>query len=87
MAFLLSQTDEYIGNLTEMVKQHKAEQRKKREEEEQKKKKVKVNGERISIACFPLRMVVHVEPPFMGEKGYSCMRVIKGGGYPGDRIK
>lgn len=40
LAFLLSQTDEYIGNLTEMVKQHKVEQRKKREEEDEKKKKV-----------------------------------------------
>jgi len=29
LAFLLSQTDEYIKNLTDMVKQHKAEQRKK----------------------------------------------------------
>jgi len=38
LAFLLSQTDEYIGNLTEMVKQHKSEQ--KRKLKEQKKKKV-----------------------------------------------
>jgi SWI/SNF-related matrix-associated actin-dependent regulator of chromatin subfamily A member 2/4 len=29
LAFLLSQTDEYIGNLTEMVKMHKDEQKKK----------------------------------------------------------
>ena len=40
LAFLLSQTDEYISNLTEMVKQHKMEQRKKQEEEDEKKKKV-----------------------------------------------
>ncbi|XP_065202229.1 ATP-dependent helicase brm-like [Planococcus citri] len=40
LAFLLSQTDEYISNLTEMVKQHKMEQRKKQEEEEKKQKKL-----------------------------------------------
>lgn len=32
LAFLLSQTDEYIANLTEMVKQHKADQRRKMRE-------------------------------------------------------
>lgn len=36
LAFLLSQTDEYIGNLTEMVKQHKLEQKRKQQEEEKK---------------------------------------------------
>lgn len=40
LAFLLSQTDEYISNLTEMVKQHKIEQKRK-QVEEQKRKKVK----------------------------------------------
>lgn len=38
LAFLLSQTDEYISNLTEMVKQHKFEQKKKQVEEERRKK-------------------------------------------------
>lgn len=38
LAFLLSQTDEYIASLTEMVKQHKIEQRKKQHEEERRKK-------------------------------------------------
>lgn len=38
LAFLLSQTDEYIGNLTEMVKQHKIEQKKKQVEEHKLKK-------------------------------------------------
>jgi len=33
LAFLLSQTDEYIGNLTEMVKMHKMEQKKKQIED------------------------------------------------------
>lgn len=38
LAFLLSQTDEYIASLTEMVKQHKQEQRKKQVEEEKRKR-------------------------------------------------
>lgn len=43
LAFLLSQTDEYIRNLTEMVRQHKADQRQKlREKRKQKKKKKKL---------------------------------------------
>ncbi|XP_060813806.1 ATP-dependent helicase brm-like [Bombus pascuorum] len=41
LAFLLSQTDEYIGNLTEMVKQHKIEQKKKQVEARRLKKKKK----------------------------------------------
>ncbi|KAL3278288.1 hypothetical protein HHI36_013622 [Cryptolaemus montrouzieri] len=41
LAFLLSQTDEYISNLTEMVKQHKLEQKRKQQEEEKRKKKKK----------------------------------------------
>ncbi|XP_063220159.1 ATP-dependent helicase brm-like [Bacillus rossius redtenbacheri] len=39
LAFLLSQTDEYICNLTEMVKQHKLEQRRKQREIKKRKKK------------------------------------------------
>lgn len=42
LAFLLSQTDEYISNLTEMVKQHKIEQKRK-QVEEQKRKKISVS--------------------------------------------
>ncbi|XP_021950482.1 ATP-dependent helicase brm isoform X2 [Folsomia candida] len=38
LAFLLSQTDEYIGNLTELVQQHKTEQRRKIKELRKKKK-------------------------------------------------
>lgn len=41
LAFLLSQTDEYICNLTQMVKQHKDDQRKKKEEDIRRKKKYK----------------------------------------------
>ncbi|XP_073979169.1 ATP-dependent helicase brm-like isoform X2 [Rhodnius prolixus] len=39
LAFLLSQTDEYIANLTALVEQHKLEQQRKQEQEEQKKRK------------------------------------------------
>lgn len=39
LAFLLSQTDEYILNLTEMVKQHKVEQTNKKREEERRKRR------------------------------------------------
>ncbi|XP_043475392.1 ATP-dependent helicase brm isoform X6 [Leptopilina heterotoma] len=45
LAFLLSQTDEYICNLTEMVKQHKMEQRRKQVEEQRRRKKRKRDGE------------------------------------------
>lgn len=37
LAFLLQQTDEYIANLTEMVKQHKVEQRRKMREQRRRK--------------------------------------------------
>lgn len=41
LAFLLSQTDEYISNLTEMVKQHKLEQQKKQDDDLRRKKMIK----------------------------------------------
>ncbi|XP_075589834.1 ATP-dependent helicase brm [Dermatophagoides farinae] len=44
LAFLLSQTDEYIRNLTEMVRQHKEEQRRKSKERRKVRKKKKKNG-------------------------------------------
>lgn len=50
LAFLLSQTDEYIKNLTDMVKQHKLEQRRKQKEKrkgQKKKKKKSENGEKL----------------------------------------
>lgn len=53
LAFLLSQTDEYISNLTEMVKQHKIEQRRKQQEEE-KRKKVCIVSKETSGECFSL---------------------------------
>lgn len=51
LAFLLSQTDEYISNLTEMVKQHKLEQRRKQQEAE-KRKKVNCSYFRIVIFLY-----------------------------------
>ncbi|XP_049887633.1 ATP-dependent helicase brm isoform X2 [Pectinophora gossypiella] len=45
LAFLLSQTDEYIASLTEMVKQHKQEQRKKQQEEERRKRELRKKQE------------------------------------------
>lgn len=67
MAFLLSQTDEYIGNLTEMVKQHKAEQQRKQQEELKKKKKV------IKIMCtnfqkeYYIYVVFYKNPPCLNK--------------------
>jgi len=55
LAFLLSQTDEYIGNLTEMVKEHKMEQKRKQQEEQKKKKKVSV------VFCI-LDHILWIEP-------------------------
>lgn len=49
LAFLLSQTDEYIGNLTEMVKQHKIEQKRKQQEEQKRKKVQKVKWTSIIV--------------------------------------
>lgn len=43
LAFLLQQTDEYIANLTEMVKLHKTEQRRKMKEQRLLKKRVQRN--------------------------------------------
>lgn len=44
LAYLLQQTDEYVANLTELVRQHKAAQVAK---EKKKKKKRKVRGARV----------------------------------------
>ena len=45
LAFLLSQTDEYIKNLTEMVRQHKEEQKMKMKKKVRRKKKKVAEGE------------------------------------------
>ncbi|CAL8137996.1 unnamed protein product [Orchesella dallaii] len=52
LAFLLAQTDEYIANLTDMVKQHKTDQRRKLKEQRKQKRRAKIakeneNGEPI----------------------------------------
>ena len=45
LAFLLSQTDEYIKNLTEMVRQHKEEQMKKNKERRKVRRKKRKTGD------------------------------------------
>merc|ERR1712020_876406 len=44
LAFLLSQTDEYVNQLTDMVKQHKMEQRKKQKEIKKAMRKEEIAG-------------------------------------------
>lgn len=74
LAFLLSQTDEYIGNLTEMVKQHKDEQKKKQEDEHDQKrrwlKEILQSGEYMSLdeTCQVLDLRVTVMEPVSGHK-------------------
>lgn len=66
LAFLLSQTDEYISNLTQMVKQHKDDQKKKKEEESKRlvqyKKELLMSGEYMNIdeSCIAADMRVTV---------------------------
>lgn len=74
LAFLLSQTDEYICNLTEMVKQHKVDQMKKKEEDLNRKKRFKNellnSGEYIAIddSCHVADMRVSVIEPSTGRR-------------------
>ncbi|KAI8118511.1 ATP-dependent helicase brm [Lucilia cuprina] len=64
LAFLLSQTDEYISNLTQMVKQHKDDQMKKKEDEHKRllqyKKELLVSGEYINIDDSSVAADLHV---------------------------
>ncbi|TMW45069.1 hypothetical protein DOY81_009850, partial [Sarcophaga bullata] len=64
LAFLLSQTDEYISNLTQMVKQHKDDQMKKKEEEHKRllqyKKELLMSGEYINIDDNSVAADLHV---------------------------
>lgn len=55
LAFLLQQTDEYIANLTEMVKQHKVEQRRKMRE--QRRRKVHQNDDGTVVEDFRVTVV------------------------------
>ncbi|XP_030387339.1 ATP-dependent helicase brm isoform X2 [Scaptodrosophila lebanonensis] len=74
LAFLLSQTDEYISNLTQMVKQHKDDQMKKKEEEGKRllqyKKELLLSGEYVNIddGCIAADMRVHVVEQCSGKK-------------------
>ncbi|XP_017860704.1 PREDICTED: ATP-dependent helicase brm [Drosophila arizonae] len=74
LAFLLSQTDEYISNLTQMVKQHKDDQMKKKEEEgkrlQQYKKELLMSGEYVNIdeSSIAADMRVHVVEQCSGKK-------------------
>lgn len=74
LAFLLSQTDEYISNLTQMVKQHKDDQMKKKEEEGKRlqmyKKELLMSGEYVNIdeGNIAADMRVHVIEQGTGKK-------------------
>lgn len=74
LAFLLSQTDEYISNLTQMVKQHKDDQMKKKEEEGKRlqmyKKELLMSGEYVNIdeGNIAADMRVHVVEQHTGKK-------------------
>jgi len=64
LAFLLSQTDEYINQLTDMVKQHKKEQRKKQKEQ---KKAAKKESEGLLDETSQDTVRVHVKETSTGK--------------------
>uniref|UniRef100_A0A1A9ZBP8 ATP-dependent helicase brm n=1 Tax=Glossina pallidipes TaxID=7398 RepID=A0A1A9ZBP8_GLOPL len=74
LAFLLSQTDEYISNLTQMVRQHKDDQKKKKEEEHKRlllyKKELLVSGDYLNIddSCMAADLHVAVVEQATGNK-------------------
>ncbi|XP_073841834.1 ATP-dependent helicase brm [Musca autumnalis] len=74
LAFLLSQTDEYISNLTQMVKQHKDDQMRKKEEEHKRllqyKKDLLMSGEYMTIDdnCIAADLHVTVVETATGKK-------------------
>ena len=57
LAFLLQQTDEYIANLTEMVKLHKTEQRRKMKEQRLMKKRVRRNDDGTIVDDFHVSVI------------------------------
>jgi SWI/SNF-related matrix-associated actin-dependent regulator of chromatin subfamily A member 2/4 len=73
LALLLSQTDEYIASVTEMVKQHKMDQQKKKAEQEARRKQMKrdilKNGDFIMIdeSCEAVDCRVRVMEPNSGK--------------------
>ena len=68
LAFLLSQTDEYINQLTDMVKQHKKEQRKKQKEQ---KKAAKKESEGLLDETSQDTVRVHVKETSTGLATHS----------------
>ncbi|XP_043275129.1 ATP-dependent helicase brm-like isoform X2 [Venturia canescens] len=77
LAFLLSQTDEYISNLTEMVKQHKMEQKRKQVEEQKRKKKKRpqdseegANGDDVRVSVIEIatgKTLTDEDAPLMSQ--------------------
>lgn len=73
LALLLSQTDEYIASVTEMVKAHKAEQQKKKADDEvrkkQRKREILKNGEFLMLDenCEAIDCRVTVTEPSSGK--------------------
>ena len=57
LAFLLQQTDEYIANLTEMVKLHKTEQRRKMKEQQMIKRRVQRNDDGTVVDDFHVSVI------------------------------
>lgn len=57
LAFLLQQTDEYIANLTEMVKLHKTEQRRKMKEQQMMKRRIQRNDDGTVVDDFHVTVV------------------------------
>ncbi len=57
LAFLLQQTDEYIANLTEMVKLHKTEQRRKMKEQQMIKRRVQRNDDGTVVEDFHVSVI------------------------------
>lgn len=58
LAYLLQQTDEYVANLTELVRQHKAAQVAK-EKKKKKKKKVNELNQLVGISEISQRQALH----------------------------
>lgn len=57
LAFLLQQTDEYIANLTEMVKLHKTDQRRKMKEQQMMKRRIQRNDDGTVVDDFHVNVV------------------------------
>lgn len=69
LAFLLTQTDEYIKNLSDMVKQHKADQRRKAREKRAKKREKKRRKVQLQSNNDATSEVKHIPPVTTGFAG------------------